>query len=30
MILPLEQQVCNLELAKRLKELGIKQDSLFY
>lgn len=26
----IEQQVCSLELAKRLKELGIKQDSLFW
>lgn len=26
----LEQQVCSLELAKKLKELGVKQDSLFY
>lgn len=26
----LEQQVCSLELAKRLKELGVKQDSAFY
>ncbi len=25
----LEQQVCSLELAKRLKELGVKQVSLF-
>jgi hypothetical protein len=26
----LEDQVCSLELAKRLKELGIKQESEFY
>jgi hypothetical protein len=26
----LENQVCSLELAKKLKELGVKQDSLFY
>ncbi len=25
-----EDQVCSLELAKRLKELGTKQESLFY
>lgn len=24
------QQVCSLELAKKLKELGVKQESLFY
>jgi len=29
MILPLEKQVCSLELAKRLKELGAPQESLF-
>ena len=26
----LEQQCCSLELAKRLKELGVKQESFFY
>jgi len=26
----LENQVCNLELAKKLKELGVKQESLYY
>jgi hypothetical protein len=28
--MPLEQQVLSLELAQKLKELGVKQDSLFY
>ncbi len=26
----LEQQVCSLELAKRLKEFGVKQESYFF
>ena len=28
--MPLEKQVCSLELAKKLKELGVEQDSLFW
>lgn len=28
--MPLQQQVCSLELAQKLKELGVKQESLFY
>jgi hypothetical protein len=26
----LENQVCNLELAKKLKDIGVKQESLFF
>ena len=29
-MISLEKQVVNLELSKRLKELGVKQESLFY
>ena len=29
-MLPIEQQVCSLELSKRLKELGARQESLYY
>jgi len=28
-MIPLEKQVCSLELAKRLKELGVAQQSLY-
>jgi len=30
MNLPLEKQVCSLEWAKKLKERGVPQDSVFY
>ena len=29
-MMPLENQVCSLQYAKRLKELGVEQKSLFY
>jgi hypothetical protein len=28
-MIPLKKQVCNLALAKRLKELGVKQESVY-
>lgn len=30
MTMQLEQQVCSLESAKKLRELGVRQESLFY
>ena len=30
MSLPLEQQVCSLKLSKKLKKLGVGQDSYFF
>ncbi len=30
MTLPLKEQVCSLELAKKLKDLGVKQESLWW
>ena len=29
-MMPLEQQVCSYELAKRLEELGVRQESVFW
>jgi len=29
-MMPIERQVCSLELAKRLRDLGVKQESLWY
>ena len=29
-MMPLEQQVVSLDLARKLKELGVKQESAFY
>lgn len=29
-MIPIENQVCSLELAKKLKKLGVKQESYFY
>jgi hypothetical protein len=29
-MIPLEKQVCSLELARKLKDLGVKQESYFY
>ena len=30
MSMPLEKQVCSLELSQKLEKIGVKQDSLFY